>query len=74
MFIIVEFAGDDHFTHIVDTNKLEPALKQDVETKVKNDPYANFTPKYWKELQNAVIAGPGIFPVMIEGNTTVYID
>lgn len=74
MFIIVEFVGDDRFTHIIDTNKLEPALKQDVEEKVKKDPYTNFDSKYWNALQNGVIAGPGIFPVTIEGNTSVYID
>lgn len=74
MFIIVEFVSNDRFNHIVDTNKFEPMLKADIERKVKADPYVNFDSKYFMELIQGVVIGHGIFPLAIEGKTSVYMD
>jgi hypothetical protein len=74
MFIIVHFVSNDKVTHIIDTNNFEPALKKDVEEKVKQNPYLNFPDKYFTELQKGTITNPIKFPTMIDGNTTVYID
>jgi hypothetical protein len=74
MLIIVEFVKHDRVTRIIDTNKLEFTLKDDVEEKVKKNPYINFPDEYFDKLKKGIIDHPVVFPTMIDGHTMVYFD
>jgi hypothetical protein len=75
MYITAQFHGDDDFSHLIDTNKLEESLKQEVETAVSQNRFAEFFGfKYFKAIQDGAIFGKENFPVTIQGMIDVYLD
>ena len=75
MYIIATFFGDDTFTHIINTNKLEEKLKQEVESKIHNNPYVVFFGSdYFSSIQEGVVNGKSLFPIEIQAMIEIYLD
>jgi hypothetical protein len=74
MYIIATFIGDDTFTHLIDTNKLEAIVKEDVETQVKGKRTNSFQGDYFTKIQTGIVIDKYVFPVTIQGMIEVYLE
>lgn len=75
MYIVATFIGDDTFSHLIDTNKLDEELKNEIESAVKRYANAGFEGyEYFSKVQDARVTNKEIFPVTIHGMINIYLE
>jgi hypothetical protein len=74
MYIVATFIGDDTFTHLIDTNKLPEKLKNEIESKVLDNPNSTFDgDNHFCDIQEGVIPENSVYPLIIHGLITVHL-
>ncbi len=75
MYIVATFFGDDTFSHLIDTNKLNAALKVEIETKILSQRVFEFNgDNYFTDIQVGMVLPKSILPIIIEAMIDVYLD
>lgn len=75
MYIVATFIGDNTFSHLIDTQKLNEELKNEIENAVQKYENAGFEGyEYYSVLQDARINKKDIFPVTIHGMINIYLE
>lgn len=73
MYIFATFYGDDNFSHIINTNKLEKSLKDEIERDILRSGKGAFSGyEYFDQISNAAIKPS--FPMTIDGMIDVYLE
>lgn len=73
MYIFATFYGDDNFSHVINTNKLEKKLKDEIEKDILRSGHSSYSGyEYFDEISNAAIKPS--FPMTIDGMIDVYLE
>lgn len=75
MYIVATFISDDTFSHLIDTNKLNEELKNEIENAIQKYANAGFEGyEYFSNVQDARVDKKDIFPVTIHGMINIYLE